>query len=310
MAAPAGFVLTGESVSSVPSPQPSPERLRVAAAPSSLSRRAPAAPQALRRQTTATKRHARGRSAGASARAAEDDGPKPAGVIPLAGELLFDPEARDKAAGGSYADSGSKAWDTDPVLVAARMRVRAHPAVLDACARVAALLRWEFAGAAPTMATPASVFTQDSDPDSPFHLHGAASPGDDTRLRLPRSEYARLHRVTWALLAPRAEEGAEERSLKEDWACDSARQPANEASLEAREAAVAARAVARLSGSSDAGFRPSAAAPDEPTISFAQLCEGLLELADRWTPSASAGQAVAFLSALAEAADARLAASP
>lgn len=227
--------------------------------------------------------------------------------MPLAGELLFDPKARDKAAGGSYADAGSKAWDTDPVLVAARMRVRAHPAVLDACARVAALLRWEFAGAAPTMATPASVFTQDSDPDSPFQLHGADSAGDDTRLRLPRSEYARLHKVTWALLAPRAEEGAEELSLREDWACDAARHPANEASLEAREAAVAARAVARLADS-DAGFRPSAAAADEPTISFAQLCEGLLELADRWTPTASAGQSVAFLSALAEAADARLSA--
>jgi len=221
-------------------------------------------------------------------------------------ERILRPEERDAASGGDYALAGQRAWDTDPELIEARTRVRSHPAVLDACARVAALLRWS-ATDAPSPG-PASDLSSPST-GSPLRMHGAASVSE---IRLGRSEYERLHRATFSLLRPDASESVVQTSLDRDWAADSRRVPSNAVALEGR-----ARVVAEVSAKrEDAGFAPGAdlapgRAEDESgdgtsSVSFAQLCEGLLELADRWTASAEPGEAAEFLTRLAEAIAPRL----
>jgi hypothetical protein len=244
--------------------------------------------------------------------------PKSAVSVPL--DLILDPAAR-RTKLGDYAASGVREWDTNPVMIAARMQVRAHPAVLDAVARVAALLRWHhaltvdsasgrsdtgFRAASPMSASPSRDKDGDKShmaaagapmsPGSPAMLH-AESPGATPSLVLVRSEYNAMHRVIWELLQPSDAAGARDESLEADWERDVARQPNNAASLEAREVVlVDITPASRTVGTAT-----------EEHVTFAQFCEGLLEFADRWTSSADAGEAAELLSRLSEAAAPRLA---
>lgn len=279
-------------------------------------RRAPTAAKSAVAPSTASATSAIGSSTATDA--------APADAAQVAVASLFDPEALEAViSGGSaaYASSGQREWDEDPVLVAQRVALRVHGAVIDAACRCAAALQWERATQDWVASGEGESKDVDESPsvdggDSMLSLH-FASPRRRDEVELTKAEYLHFHRACCEMLRPDlfqrpadlgadasvtaaaeddggviADREARWRSIAElDWQRD----------LRRAVAPTASEALARYETLlADASHSTTSGDDAPPRLSFVRFFEALFELADRWTTTCRAGDYVQFLSLLAE----------